>query len=133
MSNEDLTKYYPSDDFDHFTFLQVMESGDLKDDAYILNAFAIDIQGRTMGAQIVLSVIDGAPHLKDKRVQFANINVYVDDLDYIFDHESPDTDLDLYPQKSDNYDGFVAYKIQAGEGLTAASKIVDPSPPAPSH
>lgn len=130
MSNTDLTTFYPTSKFDRFIFQRVMENGSLKDDSYILNAFAIDKDGELMGDQIELVEIEDTPsHQIDRRVQFANIVVTKTDLDFIFNNSFPTTDLCLYPQKSKKYPKFVAYKVADAVALSTA-KVIAPSPPA---
>ena len=127
MSIADLSAYQ-EDEFNNFTFQQFIEDGEKNDDYYTLSAFAIDNDRNLMGDQIILKSKDGNSHLPGKRVQFANIVLEKDVLDQIFPNHIPTSPLTLIPQKSVNYPNFIAYRVQAGAGLSGT--VIDPSPPA---
>jgi hypothetical protein len=130
MSIADLD-YFQSNDFRNFTFQQLMTDGTKNDDSYILTAYAINYDGRIMNdEQIILKELTGSPHQAGKRVQFANVIMWREDLEQIFPDHIPNTPITLTPIKSAKYPQFVSYTVQGGTGLS--SIIIDPSPPAKS-
>lgn len=123
--------YYQSPDFSNFTFQQLMADGTKNDDSYILTAYAINNDGDIMNdEQIVLKELSGSPFHAGKRVQFANVIMWREDLDQIFPNHIPNTVITLTPIKSAKYPQFVSYIVQGGVGLSTT--VIDPSPPAKS-
>jgi hypothetical protein len=132
MDMDTLGIYYPDNsEFAYFVFQQVLADGTQSDDEYTLIAYAINTDGEVMDDLTFDPPLTHHSLLAGHRIQFANINVYPDDLDELFNNAPPTTSLKLFPRHSVNYPKHIAYELEGG--LLERSKTVDPSPPAPSH
>jgi hypothetical protein len=137
ISSSVISDYYPGNfDFSHFVFQQKVKDGSKKDDEYLLNVYAVGINGMVMnnGETLELKDKQADPSLKAKeKVEFANSKLNLTLLQQLYPQGAPVTDLKVYPSGFYLETGYIVYEAKpepTGDTTTVPVVKLNPSPPA---
>lgn len=136
ISGNVISEYYPNNfNFSHFVFQQKIQDGEEKNQDYLLNVYAIGINGMVMNYGAMLNVQDpqNGSYPAGTLIEFANAKLNLNMLMQLYPPGSIISDLSVQPSEYYEKTGYIVYTAKTIPIAVDASPIVvklNPSPPA---